>query len=63
MKKKEALAVLNTRIVRETIDVGNLLNRKEIEREIRDLSDNDEGFENVVFELGCTTLAKAYKKQ
>ena len=34
-----------------------------IRNEIRTLSDNDESFENVVFELGCSALAKAYVKE
>ncbi len=62
MKKNEALAVLNAKIVGKSIDVENLIDREEIEKEIRIASDNDEGFENVVFELGCSVLAKTYEK-
>lgn len=62
MKKNEALAVFNSRIVNGQVDCENLLDTESIEREIRKLSRSDEGFEDVVFELGCSILAKAYMK-
>lgn len=62
MKKNEALAVFNSRIVNGQVDCENLLDKESIEREIRILSDNDGGFEDVVFELGCSVLAKFYMK-
>lgn len=63
MKKREALAIFNSKIVNGNVDTESLINREGIEKEIRILSDNDEGFENAVFELGCSELAKAYLKR
>lgn len=62
MKKNEALAVFNSKIVNSQFDCENLLDKESIEREIRIFSNNDGGFENVVFELGCSVLAKFYMK-
>lgn len=62
MKKKEALAVFTSRIVNGQVDNEALAFDSEIEREIRKLADNDEGFEDTVFELGCSVLAKTYIK-
>lgn len=62
MKKIEALAVFNSRIMNGQISAGNLSQKGNIEEEICKLADEDEGFENVVFELGCSALAKAYEK-
>lgn len=63
MKKREALAIFNSKIVNGNVDTESLINREGIEKEIRILSDNDESFENAVFELGCSELAKAYLKR
>lgn len=61
MTKKEAMAVLNSKIVNGEVKVDKLLESKiAIEREIRKLSYADKGFENTVFELGCSVLAKKY---
>lgn len=63
MKKCEALAVFNSRIVNGQVDTENLVWKSEVEKEIRKLADNDEGFEDTVFELGCSVLAKAYLRE
>lgn len=63
MKKCEALAVFNSRIVSGQVDTENLVWKSEVEKEIRKLADDDEGFEDAVFELGCSILAKAYLKE
>lgn len=63
MKKNEALAVFNSRIFNGQVDTENLVWKSEIEKEIRKLADNDEGFKDTVFELGCSVLAKAYLKE
>lgn len=63
MKKNEALAVFNSRIVNNQVETEFLHDKQELKSEIRKLADNDEGFENVVFELGCSVLAKEYLKQ
>lgn len=58
MSDKKFLAIeLNKRIFRRT---GT---KEEIEDEIRDMADCDESFENMVFELGCSVLAKTYVKK
>lgn len=58
MSDKRFLAIeLKKRILRKT---GT---REEIEDEIRDMADCDESFENMVFELGCSVLAKTYVKK
>lgn len=62
MKKNEALAVMNCKIVQGSFDIENMNTRDEVEMQIRVLSDNDEGFENTVFELGCSVLADQYLK-
>lgn len=63
MKKREALAIFNLKIFNGNVATGSLISKKGIEREIRMLSDNDESFENAVFELGCSELAKTYLKR
>lgn len=63
MKKREALAVFNSRIVNGQVDMEFLHDKKELKKEIRRLSDIDEGFEDVVFELGVSVLAKTFLKE
>lgn len=63
MKKNEALAVFNSRIVNNQVETEFLHDKQELKSEIRKLANNDEGFEYVVFELGCSVLAKEYLKQ
>ena len=63
MKKNEALAAFNSRIVNNQVETEFLHDKQELKSEIRKLSNNDEGFEDVVFELGCSVLAKEYLKQ
>lgn len=63
MKKREALAVFNSRIVNGNVNVEFLHDKKELKKEIRRLSDIDEGFEDAVFELGVSVLAKKYLKE
>ena len=63
MKKNEALAVFNSRIVNNQVETEFLHDKQELKSEIRKLANNDEGFEDVVFELGCSVLAKEYLKQ
>lgn len=62
MKKREALAVFNSRIVNRQVGTEFFFDKEELKKEIRKLADNDEGFEDTVFELGCSVLAKAYMK-
>lgn len=59
MKKNEALAAFNSRIPNSR----DRTDKKMLKDQIRELADFDEGFENVVFELGCSVLAKEYLKQ
>ena len=63
MKKREALAVFNSRIVNGNVNVEFLHDKEELKREIRILSDLDEGFEDAVFELGVSVLAKTFLKE
>lgn len=63
MKKREALAVFNSRIVNGNVNVEFLHDKEELKKEIRILSDLDEGFEDVVFELGVSVLAKTFLKE
>ena len=63
MKKREALAVFNSRIVNGNVNVEFLHDKEELKNEIRILSDLDEGFEDVVFELGVSVLAKTFLKE
>ena len=63
MKKREALAVFNSRIVNGNVNVEFLHDKEELKKEIRILSDLDEGFEDVVFELGVSVLAKKFLKE
>lgn len=57
MKKKEVLDILNVRT-----DMGAVHTKEEAEKQIRSLADSDEGFEDAVFGLGCSVLAKGYLK-
>lgn len=63
MKKREALAVFNSRIVNGNVNVEFLHDKEELKKEIRILSDLDEGFGDVVFELGVSVLAKTFLKE
>ena len=63
MKKREALAVFNSRIVNGQVNMEFLHDKKELKKEIRRLSDIDEGVEDAVFELGVSVLAKKYSKE
>lgn len=63
MKKREALAVFNSRIVNGQVNMEFLHDKKELKKEIRRLSDIDEGFEDAVFELGVSVLAKTFLKE
>lgn len=63
MKKREALAVFNSRIVNGNVNVEFLHDRKELKKEIRRLSIFDEVFKEVVFELGVSVLAKTFLKE
>ena len=63
MKKREALAVFNSRIVNGNVNVEFLHDKEELKKEIRRLSDIDEGFEDAVFELGVSVLAKTFLKE
>lgn len=63
MKKREALAVFNSRIASKQVNVEFLHDRKELKKEIRKLSIFDEGFKDVVFELGVSVLAKTFLKE
>ena len=63
MKKREAMAVFNSRIVNGQVNTEFLHDKKELKKEIRRLSDIDEVFENVVFELGVSVLAKKFLKE
>lgn len=63
MKKREALAVFNSRIVNGNVNVEFLHDKEELKKEIRILSDLDEGLEDAVFELGVSVLAKTFLKE
>lgn len=63
MKKREALAVFNSRIANGNVNVEFLHDKEELKKEIRRLSDIDEGFEDAVFELGVSVLAKKFLKE
>ena len=63
MKKREALAVFNSRIVNGNVNVEFIHDKEELKKEIRILSDLDEGFEDAVFELGVSVLAKTFLKE
>lgn len=63
MKKREAMAVFNSRIVNGQVNMEFLHDKKELKKEIRRLSDIDEGFEDAVFELGVSVLAKTFLKE
>lgn len=42
------------------IITGAKLNKEEVKERIRSYADNDDCFENLVFELGCEKLAEQY---
>ncbi len=62
MKKSEALRAFNLRKLQGKVDMENLTRRRGVEEEIRKLAAKDEAFESIVFELGCSTLAKQHRK-
>ncbi len=39
------------------------VSKKELKDAIRTIADDDEDFENIVFELGCSVLAKSMYKR
>ena len=55
--KKTALEIFRYKYRTETIRT-----KQEVKDAIRELADDDEGFEDIVFELGCSVLAKEYRR-
>lgn len=56
--KKDAVSSFEVRV-----ESANFSSKKDCMEVIRQLADEDESFENVVFELGCSVLSKElYKK-
>ena len=41
----------------------SLITKKSLKCAIREIADDDENFENIVFELGCSVLAKSISKE
>ena len=62
MKKKHAKNILEDKLYALHYTADNLKNVNEIKNVIRDISDNDDCFENMIFELGCSVLARHYNK-
>lgn len=62
MKKCFALNDLNYTIQQANIPIADLLTKKSVEKVIRQLMADNADFENIVFDLGVTTLAKTYLK-
>ena len=62
MKKKDAKKMLEDKLYALHYTAGQLKNVNEIKNVIRDISDNDDYFENVIFEFGCSVLARHYNK-
>lgn len=62
MKKYVALNEFETRIANESMEFKQIPSKKELKDTIREIADTNESFENTVFELGCSVLAKAYIK-
>lgn len=62
MSKKEALAVLYAKLVNKEFSAEETYHKDQLKCAIRRMSNSDEGFKDVVFELGVSTLAKAYMK-
>ena len=60
MKKKEMLNIMRSRIALGNFDEKRMNTKSEIENQIRKVADEDEVFENSVFELGCSVLTKQY---
>ena len=58
MKKKLHKAINRFRFLK----MPTYPTKKDTKREIRAIADNYEDFNNLVFELGCEMLAKAYMK-
>lgn len=57
MNKKSAVECLKSR-------TSNVETKKKLVKDmIRIMADEDEGFCDIVFELGCSVLAKEYMKQ
>ncbi len=64
MNKTSALTVMLAKIRRGEIDTEDLQGgRAAVESQIRIAAEDDEGFEDVVKELGITKLAKAYEER
>lgn len=57
--KRNMKAVLKA-FANQNMCVCRMSKKKEVKNEIRAIADNDEEFGNMVFEIGCDALAKAY---
>lgn len=49
--------------LRQRSTLEEMTTKKDVKEQIREISDLDDCFENLVFELGCSVLAKAYVKR
>lgn len=55
----DELANINSIFTRELLQKFNLIvDKEDIKKHIRELADNDNCFDNLVFELGCESLAE-----
>lgn len=61
MKKQLATALNAFKTENMCVDKGS--KKREVKAEIRAIADNEESFNDVIFELGCEVLAKEYLKQ
>ena len=64
MSKNDAMASFYDRYFHRNGEIfgENFNGKKDTKRVIREIADDDECFENIVFELGCNVLAKAIAK-
>ena len=62
MKKKDAKKILEDKLYALHYRSDRLKNVNEIKDVIREIADNDDCFENTIFELGCSVLARHYDK-
>ena len=62
MRNKDAKKILEDKLYALHYTADQLKNVNEIKNVIREISDNDDYFENMIFELGCSVLARHYNK-
>ena len=59
----DELANISSIFINKLLQKHSIADKNDIKRCIREFADNDDCFENLVFELGCEALSEYYCKE